>query len=160
MAVMYEESRFDPEAVSWAGARGLLQVMPRTAAELGLVDLSDPETGILAGIQYLALLRDRFDTDLYAEDRLWFALAGYNAGPGHVRDAIRLAREQGWNSHRWFGHVENAMLLLGRPGHADRALHGYLDGRGPVGYVRRISRRYGEYVQLTRQWERPAAIGE
>jgi len=159
MAVMYEESRFDPDAVSWAGARGLLQVMPRTALEFGFDDLADPETGILAGIRYLATLRDSFDTDLYAEDRLWFALAGYNAGPGHVWDAIRLAREQGWNTHRWFGHVETAMLRLSRPANASRARHGYLDGRRPVGYVRRIRRRYGEYVQLTHQWERPATIG-
>jgi membrane-bound lytic murein transglycosylase F len=154
IAVMYQESRFDPEAVSWAGARGLLQVMPRTAEDLGFTELDEPEVGIHAGIRYLAWLRDRFDPTRYAEDRIWFALAAYNTGLGHVLDARRVARQLGWNEHRWFGHVERAMLLLSRPEYASHARHGYLSGGRPVAYVRGIRDRYGAYINLTAQWER------
>jgi membrane-bound lytic murein transglycosylase F len=159
MAVMYQESRFDPGAVSWAGARGLLQVMPRTAADLGFTELDRPEVGIHAGVRYLAWLRDQFDPTRYAEDRIWFALAAYNTGLGHVLDARRVARQLGWNDHRWFGHVERAMLLLSRPEYARHARHGYLSGGKPVAYVRGIRDRYGAYIHLTAQWERGPAPG-
>jgi len=155
VALMYQESRFDPNAESWAGALGLLQVMPLTARELGYRDLSDPVTNIQAGTRYLAQLREQFAPELYAEDRIWFALAAYNAGLGHVLDAQRVARQQGWNAHRWFGHVENAMRLLSRPEFARQARHGYLTGHRPVAYVRQIRDRYSAYLQLTKQWDEP-----
>jgi hypothetical protein len=88
---MLEESRFDPNAVSWVGARGLMQVMPRTGRELGLEPLDDPEVSVLAGIRYMDWLRDRFPERLPVDERMWFSLASYNAGLGHVRDARRLA---------------------------------------------------------------------
>jgi membrane-bound lytic murein transglycosylase F len=162
VALMYQESRFDPDAESWAGAQGLLQVMPLTARELGYRDLRDPVTNIRAGTRYLAQLRERFAPELYAEDRIWFAIAAYNAGLGHVLDAQRIARQQGWNAHRWFGHVENAMRLLSRPEFARQARHGYLSGHRPVAYVRQIRDRYSAYIQLTGQWgggPEPARIG-
>jgi membrane-bound lytic murein transglycosylase F len=158
MALMYQESRFDPQATSWAGARGLLQVMPQTALQLGVREMDDPIRGIEAGIRYLAWLREQFDPELYAEDRIWFALAAYNTGLGHVLDAQRVAKDLGWNHRRWFGHVERAMPLLSRPEFARLARHGYLSGRRPVAYVRLIRDRYSAYIALTEQWEqRPVA---
>ena len=112
---MYQESRFDPKAKSWVGATGLMQVMPRTAKELGIKSLEHPENGVKAGIQYLGWLDKRFSTNLSAKDKMWFMLASYNAGLGHVKDARRLAKQQGWNPDQWFGHVEKAMLLLSNP---------------------------------------------
>jgi len=153
VALMYQESRFDPDAESWAGALGLLQVMPLTARELGYRNLLDPVTNIQAGTRYLARLREGFAPELYAEDRIWFALAAYNAGLGHVLDAQRVAQQQGWNAHRWFGHVENAMRLLSRPEFARQARHGYITGHRPVAYVRQIRDRYSAYLQLTKQWD-------
>ena len=144
---MYQESAFDPRQVSPAGARGLMQVMPRTALEVGISAdaLADPAQGIEAGARYLAWTRERFDALPLAE-RLWFALAAYNAGVGHVRDARRLARVKGWDAATWFGHVEHAMLLLSEPDYARQALHGYVRGAEPVRYVGAIRDRYRAYL--------------
>ena len=144
---MYQESRFEPEAKSWAGARGLMQVLPRTAKEFGFDDLKDPETGIHAGVKYLDWVRERFEVELPVKDRMWFALAAYNAGAGHVRDARRLARQQGWDPNRWFDNVEQAMLLLSRREYANAAQHGYCRCNEPVQYVREIQTRYNAYVE-------------
>jgi membrane-bound lytic murein transglycosylase F len=148
VALIEQESGFDPRAHSFAGAVGLMQVLPRTAEELGHVDLEDPETNIKAGMQYLSWVRDRFEEDLSVRDRMWFTLAGYNAGPGHVRDARRLAAEQGWNPDRWFDNVERAMLLLSRSEYARRARHGYCRGQEPVQYVREIQSTYQSYLDV------------
>ncbi len=80
---------------------------------------------------------------------MWFTLASYNAGSGHVRDAIKLAKEQGLNPDRWFDNVEKAMLLLAKREYASKARYGYVRGQEPVKYVRQIRQRYIAYVQLT-----------
>jgi len=151
VALMYQESRFDPDAQSFAGARGLMQVLPRTAEQLGFEDdlAHDPETGIHAGIRYLAWVRDRFDDELPVRDRMWFTLAAYNAGFGHVNDARRIATEEGLNPNRWFGNVERAMLLLSRPQYARRARFGFCRCTEPVNYVREILNRYNAYLEST-----------
>ena len=154
VAQIYEESGFDPRARSFAGAVGLLQVLPRTARELGHTDLEDPETNIHAGLTYLAWARERFEEDLPVRDRMWFTLAAYNVGPGHVRDARRLATQQGWNPDRWFDNVERAMLLLSQPEYARKARHGYCRGSEPVQYVREIRSRYEAYLDNVAQ-DRP-----
>jgi membrane-bound lytic murein transglycosylase F len=147
VSMMYQESRFNPRARSFAGASGLMQVLPRTASELGFYDLLDPEESIHAGIKYLAWVRDRFEPELSVKDRMWFTLAAYNAGAGHVRDARRLARQLGLNPNRWFGNVERAMLLLSRPQYAQVAQHGYCRCGEPVRYVREVRSRYNAYVE-------------
>ena len=147
VAQMYQESGFDPDTVSFAGARGLMQVMPRTAEELGVdpVRLAEPEVGIDAGVRYLAWVRERFP-DLPPGEQLWFALAAYNAGPGHVRDGRRLARQLGLDGSLWFGHVEEAMNRLSDPQYASRAAYGYVRGSEVTRYVREIRDRYRGYV--------------
>jgi membrane-bound lytic murein transglycosylase F len=147
-AQMYQESRFDPEARSFAGAFGLMQVMPKTARFMGFDDIDDAETGIHAGIKYLDWVRNRFEPELGFNDRLWFSLAAYNAGHGHVQDARRLARKKGWNGDRWFDNVEKAMLLLSRKQYASKARHGYVRGTEPVSYVRDIRQRYRAYLDI------------
>ena len=74
---------------------------------------------------------------------------GANAGAGHVRDARRLAKRQGWSSNRWFDNVEKAMLLLSKNNYAKDAPHGYVRGSEPVKYVREIRDRYLAYLKLT-----------
>jgi membrane-bound lytic murein transglycosylase F len=161
VAQIYQESRFNPEAASWAGALGLLQVMPRTAREMGFNNLKDPEEGLHAGVRYLDWLRQRFEPELPVTARMWFALASYNAGAGHVRDARRLARQKGWDPNRWFNNVERAMLLLSKRKYARQTAHGYVRGQEPVRYVRQIRDRFSAYVRLTdqnmAQQERPAS---
>jgi len=150
VAQMYQESRFNPKAKSWVGAQGLMQVMPRTAKEMGISNLKQPESGIKAGVQYLDWVRDRFEAELSVKDRMWFTLAAYNAGQGHVKDARRLARQQGLNPNKWFDHVEKAMLLLSKKKLYRKARHGYVRGREPVNYVREIRSRYRAYIRLSK----------
>lgn len=80
---------------------------------------------------------------------MWFTLAAYNAGHGHVWDARRLARKLGMNPNRWFGNVEKAILLLSKRKYARKARHGYCRGAERVKYVREIKRRYEAYLQVT-----------
>ena len=145
-AQMYQESRFNPKAKSYAGAQGLMQVLPRTAQQFGYQNLYDPMVGIEAGVVYFDWLRDRFPEDLPLEEQIYFMLAAYNAGHGHVRDARRLAAQLGKDPNQWFGHVEEAMLLLSKPKYYKRARFGYVRGIEPVNYVKNIRQRYLSYL--------------
>jgi len=149
-AQMYQESKFDPKAKSHVGAKGLMQLMPRTAKAMGVKNTSDPAHSIKGGIKYMDWLRDRFDSSLPISERLWFTLASYNAGAGHVHDARRLARQLGYDPDRWFGHTEHAMLALSKKEYARKARFGYVNGREPVNYVRDIRQRFEAYVELSR----------
>ncbi len=148
-AQMYQESRFDPSAESFAGATGLMQVMPRTAQSMGFDELEQPEDNIHAGVKYMDWVRQRFEPSLPFSERLWFTLAAYNAGYGHVQDARRLARQKGWDGDRWFDNTERAILLLSKKKYANKARFGYVRGIEPVSYVRNIRHRYRAYVELS-----------
>ncbi len=147
-AQMYQESKFDPQATSWVGARGLMQIMPVTGHELGFTDLHDPEDNIHAGVKYMSQLVNRFDPNIPIEERTRLALAAYNVGYGHVLDARRLAREKGWNPDKWFGHVEQAMRLLAKPVYHKRARYGFCRCGQPVHYVGNIQNMYDAYVGM------------
>ncbi len=147
-AQVYQESRFEPNARSFAGAAGLLQVMPGTARELGFESRLDPESSIHAGVKYLRGLYDRLDEVPSAAERTWLALAAYNAGFGHLRDARRIARESGRDPDVWFGEVEAVMPLLSRASYYRHARFGYCRCGEPVVYVRRIRDRYRAYSSV------------
>lgn len=147
-AQSFVESGFDPKATSWVGALGLFQVMPNTGAEMGFTNLQDPDQGIHAGIRYMNQLVNRLDPKIPLKHRLRFALAAYNAGLGHVYDAMRLAEEQGLDPDKWFGHTEKTMLLLSESKYARRAKHGYAQGGQPVAYVSHIQSLYEQYSAL------------
>ena len=152
-AQMYQESRFDPQATSWVGALGLMQIMPETGRELGVADLRDPEQNIHAGVKYMNQLLRRFDPAIPMGQRVRLALASYNVGYGHVLDARQLAREKGWDPDRWFGHVERAMKLLAKPAYYKRARYGFCRGGQPVHYVGNVQSMYDAYVEmLTFAW--------
>ena len=147
-AQAFQESRFNPLAKSWVGARGLFQVMPATGAEMGFTKLENPEVGTHAGVKYMRRMVDRFDPSLPYRQRIRFALASYNAGYGHVMDARRLAAKRGWDPDRWFGNVEKAMILLEQPRYYRKARYGYCRGSEPVQYVSNIQLLYDNYVKL------------
>jgi membrane-bound lytic murein transglycosylase F len=144
----YQESRFDPSAVSFAGARGLLQVLPPTGREMGFESLFEPEQGVHAGVKYLRHLYDRVEDAATPEDRLWFALASYNAGFGHLEDARRLTAELGGDPNVWFGGVAETMPLLRKREHYRRARYGYCRCLEPVLYVELIRARYRAYSDV------------
>ena len=141
------ESGFNPEAVSWVGARGILQVMPATAEELGIRQLHRVENGLSAGMRYLNWLMKRFEPTLPYRQRLRFALAAYNIGLGHVRDARKLAIQLNLDPNRWFGNVEQAILKLREPRYYQKARYGYCRGGEVVAYVSKIQTLYDVYVQ-------------
>ena len=143
-AQMYQESQFDPRAVSPSGARGLMQLMPSTAQSLGFADVGRPESAIHAGVKYLYELRKEFDAEVPVGERTWFALAAYNLGPQRVERARRLAARLQLDPNRWAGNVELAMLRLAQPsgGGNDRRY-----GQALI-YVRAIQSLYGSYRSL------------
>ena len=148
-AQAFQESGFDPRARSFAGAVGIMQVMPETGSALGFQDLLDPEEGIHAGTRYLDSQYERFEDVATETDRLWFALASYNAGYGHVADARRIASEMGRNPDRWFTGVAPVMPLLARPEYHRKARYGYCRCQEPVRYVRKIRETYQAYREAT-----------
>ncbi len=126
-----------------------MQLMPRTAKSLGYTRLYDPQTNIKAATEYLTWLQKRFPDDIPVEERLFFILASYNAGHGHVYDARTLARKLGKDPNKWFDNVEEMMLLLSKRKYHKNARYGYVRGREPVNYVRSIRDRYLAYVDAT-----------
>ena len=150
-AQMYEESRFDPEAVSFAGAVGLMQLMPATARGFGFDSLTVPEVSIHAGTRYLGHVYYLLEEIPDPQERLWFSLASYNAGIGHVRDARRLAVEQGLDPNVWFENVATVAPLLMRRSYHSKAEHGYCRCNEPVAYVRKIRDRERAYATVERR---------
>ena len=150
-AQAFQESQFHADAQSWAGARGLFQLMPRTAQELGFRDVGRPEDNIHAGVKYMSQLISRFEVRIPLKQRIPFALAAYNAGWSHVRDARRLATQNGWDPDKWFGHTEKAMRLLEQPRYYRQARSGYCRGTETVAYVAQTQSRYVHYAALVPQ---------
>jgi membrane-bound lytic murein transglycosylase F len=149
-AQAYQESRFDKDARSSFGAVGLMQLLPSTARELGCRDPHNPKHAITASARYLGKLMKRFDQpEVALKDRVRFALAAYNAGPGHLDDARVLAAAEGLDANRWFGHVEKAFMLLSKPRYYQNAKHGFARAEETVRYVSEIQTRYDAYVSLT-----------
>jgi membrane-bound lytic murein transglycosylase F len=149
IAQMYQESGFDPKARSPSGAKGLMQMMPRTAKSMGVSKIADPAQSIQGGIKYMSWLRERFSSEIPIAERQSFTLAAYNAGAGHVHDARRLAEQLGHDPNRWFDHTENAMLLLSKKKYSKKARYGYVNGAEPVKYVREITDRFEAYISLS-----------
>jgi membrane-bound lytic murein transglycosylase F len=145
-SLMYEESRFDPDAVGPGGSAGLFQFMPFTWQELGVEDPHSPYEAAEAGGRYLRRLMDEFE-GLPLPDQVAMAIASYNVGPRHVFDARRLARDMGFDPDRWRGSVETAMVLLDDPEIARKFPAGVCRCRRAANYVRRILRRYTAYVE-------------
>ncbi len=151
-AQSYHESRFYPEQVSWAGAVGLMQLMPETAATLGVTDLYDPEQNILGGARYLRQLLDIMYENLGENsgdfrNQISFALAAYNAGLGHVFNARRLVREQNGNADNW-EEVAQALVLLEQPEYYRRDGYAFVRGEQVRRYVYDILHRYDIFCDL------------
>ncbi|MEP2771206.1 MAG: transporter substrate-binding domain-containing protein [Fulvivirga sp.] len=148
---IYQESRFDPNAKSWAGAVGLMQLIPETGKRFGANNLYDPKQSITAGINYLMYL-DRLwkKTIDDEEERKKFVLASYNVGLGHVVDARELAKKYDREPTIWADNVEYFLLMKSKPEffRDDIVESGYCRGEEPVNYVKQILNRYDQYKQL------------
>ncbi|HOW39378.1 MAG TPA: transporter substrate-binding domain-containing protein [Bacteroidales bacterium] len=149
-SLICQESRFDAEVTSWAGAYGLMQVMPLTGERFGIDVTSSPKNNIRAGVMYINWLHTIFDPKIADEkERLNFILASYNAGPGHVLDAMRLAGKNGKDPEKW-ADVEVWLQKKSDPKYYNDEVvkNGYFTGRESVAFVSQILDRYEHYRNI------------
>ncbi len=146
----FQESRFKPDAHSWAGAAGLLQLMPATAREYGVKNSLDAADNVQGAVKFLKWL-DNFWSERVSNDaeRLKFVLASYNCGAGHVRDAQRLTDRYGGNSQVW-EDVSYWLLQESTQEYSTDPVvkFGFCRGLEPVNYVSHILDRFNRYKQF------------
>lgn len=146
-AIGFQESRWNPAAISSAGAKGVMMLTSDTAQAMGLTHRANARASIFAGARYLAKVRKMIPTHIPEPDRTWFLVAAYNAGFGHVEDARVLAQRMGKNPDSWAA-VSKVLPLLADPRWYSQAKNGYAQGWQPVAYVRRVR----EFMQLL-EWQ-------
>ena len=136
-SMSYQESKWNRHAISPTGVRGLMMLTRSTAADLGIQNRLDPKKSIDGGARYLAHLHQRIPKDIRQSDRLFVALAAYNVGLGHIRDARILAKRLGRNQQQWEG-LRDVLPLLAKKKYYQDLPHRYARGWEPVQYVKRI----------------------
>lgn len=147
-SLVYQESHFLPQGESWAGARGLMQLMPSTAKRFGALNLDDPRQSLQAGIGYLKYLDNYWSKKVVEpNERLKFVLASYNAGLSHIIDARKLAEKHGKDPNLWDSNVEYYLIKKSDPKfYRDPVVTaGYCKCEEPVNYVRDVLERFEEY---------------
>jgi len=150
-SLICQESRFSPDVESGAGAYGLMQIMPDTGERFGIDITSSPENNMRAGIKYINKLHAIFDPKIPDEkERINFILASYNAGPGHVLDAMKLAEKHGMDPTKWDGNVAVWLLKKSEPKYFNDAVvkNGYFKGTESVAFVSEILDRYSHYKNI------------
>jgi membrane-bound lytic murein transglycosylase F len=147
-SLVYQESHFLPTGESWAGARGLMQLMPGTAKRFGASNLDDPRQSLKAGVGYLKYLDNYWSQRVSdSNERLKFILASYNAGLSHIVDARKLAEKHGKDPNIWEENVEYLLTKKSDPKYYRDpvVMAGYCKCEEPVNYVRDVLDRYDEY---------------
>ncbi len=139
-AVVYEESRFDPSASNYMGERGMMQLTPTVALEMGIKNPLDPAQSIMGGVKYLKKIYERYGR-AKDPDRMFITLASYNVGHGHILDAQVIAKDRGLDPNSWSA-LKQTLPLLRYPKYYKKARYGYCRGTEPVRYVSRILTYY------------------
>ncbi len=147
---IYQESQFDYKAESWAGALGLMQILPKTGKQYGAKNLFDPADNIKTGSMIIKWLFNYWKKIEDPSQRLKFVLGSYNAGIGHINDAIRLSEKYGKRTDEWDNNVAVYVLKLSSPGfyNDDVVKYGYLRGVEPVCYVNEILERHTHFIKF------------
>ncbi len=150
-SLIFQESKFKHDVKSWAGALGLMQLLPETGKAHGAENLLDPEQNIRAGADYLTWL-DKYWLKYVKnkEERIKFILASYNIGFGHIEDARRLAAKHGANPNIWEENVEQYLLKKSKSKYYNDEVvrNGYCNGKETYTYVKNIIQRYERYLQF------------
>jgi len=148
-AIAYQESRFRTDLSSWAGAIGLMGLMPRTAAIYGVEgdSLKSPELSVMAGANYIKYLNKLYTHIADPQQRIKFVLAAYNGGHGHISDARALARKYGDNPDIWDNNVEKYIELKSKPEFYNDSIvkYGYLRGTEVVNYVSQVTENWVKF---------------
>jgi membrane-bound lytic murein transglycosylase F len=150
-AMIYQESRFDPNAQSWAGAFGLMQLMPNTAKRFGVERNSPPDQHIRAGAEFIQWLNDRFKDKIPDEqERIKFILASYNIGYGHIVDAMNLAEKYGKDPKVWGKNVDEFLMMKSNPKYyMDPVVkYGYCRGIETYNFVSEVLERFTDYKNI------------
>ncbi|WP_448564586.1 membrane-bound lytic murein transglycosylase MltF [Thalassotalea ganghwensis] len=140
-AISYQESHWNPRARSYTGVRGMMMLTLPTAKQMGIKSRLDAEQSIRGGAKYFKQLFDRMPARIPHPDRLWFALASYNVGFGHLNDARIITQQQGGDPDRWV-EVKERLPLLKQKKYYKNTKYGYARGDEPVNYVENIRRYY------------------
>ena len=149
-SIGYQESRWDKDAVSYTGVRGLMMLTKDTSKHLGIKDRTNPKESIQGGSKYLRELLGKIPENIPKEERLWFAIASYNIGFGHVEDAIALAKKNGVIVNDWTS-IEPFILKLSQSKYYKQTKYGYARGWETVKYVQNIRQYYDILVFLDSQ---------
>lgn len=153
-SIAYQESRFNTRVVSWAGAQGLMGIMPGTARGFGVSphELQDSDISIHTAVRCLAEFRKGFQKITEPQEKIKFTLAAYNAGIGHIYDAQKLAVKYGKNPYIWDNNVAEYIRLKSEPSYYNDSIckHGYLRGSETANYVSQIMKRYAYYKERTK----------
>lgn len=152
-AVGYQESHWNPNAVSATGVRGVMMLTRRTARQLGVANRTDPQQSIDGGARYLRNMIDRLPERIQHPDRLWLALAAYNVGFGHLEDARILTQRRGGDPDRWLD-VRDHLPLLTQERWYSQTRYGYARGYEPVHFVENI-RTFHEILMWMEGREHP-----
>lgn len=136
-AQAYQESLWNPRAVSPTGVRGIMMLTRNTSSAYGIENRHDPRASISGGARHFARLMKRVPAAIQEPDRTWVALAAYNVGMGHIKDARRLAARLGKDPNRW-SSLREVLPLLAQKKYYESLPHGYARGWEPVIYVKRI----------------------
>lgn len=152
-SLIFQESMFDVENKSWAGAEGLMQLMPATAKELGVTDPNNADQNIRAGTKYLKRMYNYWDNIPDSIQRIKFAMASYNCGYGHVKDAFRLAKKYKKDTLNWDNGVDFFVLNLSKTKYYNDPVvaYGYARGSEPYNYVNEIFSRYNNYRSFVKE---------
>ena len=157
-AQVFQESKFNENTQSWAGAVGLMQVLPSTGEEYGVTDLEDPSENLRAATSHILWLQSLWDDIIEdPEEKIKFILASYNVGQGHVLDARRLTEKYGDDPDNWSDVAEYLLKKSKSAYYNDPVVeHGYCRGIEPVNYVKQILLTYENYVSLYPDEPQPA----
>ncbi len=157
-SLVYAESQFNRKAQSWAGAKGLMQLMDPTAEQYNVSNPLDPRQNVSGGTRYLKDLGEFWKDIPDSLERRKFILASYNVGQYHVRDAQRLAEKYDKDPKKWDGSVGKYLKLKSKPDYYndDVVKYGYCRGEEPVSYVKAIFYIYRHYSKLTEEQEEKA----